>query len=316
MTQPTIILEKACKRREETLMSAASKRPMIIVHGGAGSWKDERIGPGLETVTAAARYGFSVLKETGSILDAAEACTVFMEASGRLNAGIGATKNTDNEVELDAMIVDGRQLKSGAVMAVKGIQHPISLARYVLEHTPHSQFAGDGLQKLYKRMIEEGYRREVRPGVTTLPFDTGTADTVGCIVVDDEGNIACTSSTGGISQKMPGRVGDSPIFGAGAYANRVCGATATGQGEHIIRVLLCSTIVHYVEQGDSPQRAAERGIQLLARETGSEAGVIVADQHGNYGAYTNAKAMPVAIIQNSDTNLNAFVVWRDPLSHS
>ncbi len=295
-------------------MSTKTMLPMIIVHGGAGSWRDERIGPGLETVTAAARHGFAVLKKTGSVLDAVEACTVFMEASGRLNAGVGATKNTDNEAELDAMIVDGRLLKSGAVMAVKGIRHPISLARYVLERTSHSQFAGDGLQKLYRQMVEEGYRREVETGVTVLPFNTDagvTADTVGCIAVDIDGNIACTSSTGGISQKMPGRVGDSPIFGAGAYANRVCGATATGQGEHIIRMLLCRTIVLHVEQGESPQRAAERGIELLVKETGSEAGVIVADRLGEYGVCTNAKAMPVTVIQKSESHLKAFVAQRN-----
>ncbi|NWF95793.1 MAG: isoaspartyl peptidase/L-asparaginase [Candidatus Thorarchaeota archaeon] len=282
-------------------MVPSSDLPMIVVHGGAGAWKDERIPQGVDAVREAATVGFRVLKNGASALDAAEVCTVFMEASGKLNAGVGATRNIDDEIELDAMIVDGWTLKSGSVMAVKGIQHPVSLARYVMERTEHMQFAGDGVYKLYQRMIDEGYRKELGVGVTALPPLTSSAasDTVGCITVDTKGRIACTSSTGGISKKMAGRVGDSPVFGAGAYANKTGGATATGQGEHIIRVLLSRMAVLYMEHGDDAMTSAVKAMDLFVRETHSEAGLIVADRHGSFGASTNAKAMPVTVIQGS-----------------
>jgi beta-aspartyl-peptidase (threonine type) len=231
-----------------------------------------------------------------------------MEGCGKLNAGIGATRNLDNELELDAMIVDGSKLLSGAIMGAKGLIHPISLARYAMEHTTHTQFAGDGVQKLYRKMLSDGYRTESSPGTTVVPFEADAADTVGCITVDMKGNIACTSSTGGIPNKMSGRIGDSSIFGAGAYANKVAGATATGYGEHIIRVLLSRMVVIYIEQGDDPQEAAAKGIDLLRRETGSQAGVAAVDKNGDCGACTNAKAMPTAIIQRDVGSLRSFTL--------
>jgi len=282
------------------------KLPMIVVHGGAGDWKDDRLPVGLEHVTKAAKIGFHVLQSGRRALDAAEACTVYMEGCGKLNAGSGATRNLDNELELDAMIVDGSRLISGAIMGAKGITHPVSLARYAMERTSHTQFAGDGVQKLYRAMITEGYRTEVSQGVTSTPFDTESTDTVGCVAIDSRGDIACTSSTGGIHNKMSGRIGDSCIFGAGAYANKMAGATATGFGEHIIRVLLSRMVVMYVEQGLAPQEAASKGIDLLKRETGSEAGIVAADKNGEFGACTNSKAMPMAVIRHDMGSLKTY----------
>ncbi|MEM2142856.1 MAG: isoaspartyl peptidase/L-asparaginase [Candidatus Thorarchaeota archaeon] len=277
-------------------------RPMIIVHGGAGNWKEERLPAAIEHVTRAATIGMGLLSRGLHALDAAEAATAYMEGCGALNAGVGAVKNTDGQTELDAMIVDGVALRSGAVMAVTGIRHPISLARYVMERTPHSQFAGEGARRLYQTMVSEGYRKEVEPGVTALPSELsvgpcGVTDTVGCVVVDTEGRIACTSSTGGISGKMVGRVGDSPVFGAGAYADEYAGASATGQGEHIIRVLLTHTVVSLMRQGQDPWRATREGMRLLESKTGGMAGVIAADRDGEFGLYTNARAMPTVLIR-------------------
>ena len=285
---------------------SSTKLPVIVVHGGAGDWKDDRIPIGLEHVTRAAKIGFRILESGGRALDAAEACTVYMEGCGKLNAGTGATRNLDNELELDAMIVDGSKLLSGAIMGAKGIMHPVSLARYAMERTNHTQFAGDGVQKLYRAMIAEGYRKEQSQGVTSTPFGIGSNDTVGCVAIDNRGSIACTSSTGGIHKKMSGRVGDSCIFGAGAYANKTAGATATGFGEHIIRVLLSRMVVMYIEQGLTPQEATSKGIDLLKRETGSEAGIVAADRNGEFGAYTNSKAMPMAVIQHGAGPLKTF----------
>ncbi|MFW9845622.1 MAG: isoaspartyl peptidase/L-asparaginase, partial [Candidatus Thorarchaeota archaeon] len=190
---------------------------MIVVHGGAGNWKDERIPVGIEYVIKAANVGFRVLENGGSALDSAEACTMFMESCGKLNAGLGARANLDGVRELDAMIVDGSTLTFGSVAAVLNVQNPISLARYIMEKTDFAFFAGSNAERLYERMIMEGYRAETEPGVVESPFDSGAADTVGCIAVDSEGRIAATSSTGGIPKKLPGRVGDSPVMGAGAF---------------------------------------------------------------------------------------------------
>ena len=269
---------------------------MIIVHGGAGKWKDERIPVGMEFVEKAADVGHAILKSGGSALDAAERCTMFMESCGELNCGRGAYPNEDGVLELDAMIIDGKNLDFGSVGAVKDVENPISLARYIMEKTKYKFFAGINAKRIYDEMIKSGYRKEKAPGVLA-PALSPDADTVGCIAIDTEGNIAATSSTGGIKEKKAGRIGDSPVMGSGAYANDVCGASATGWGEHIMRVVLSRMTVLYVEEGTDPMTAAQRGIDMFEKKTGSEAGIIVADITGTIGYATNARAMPVAIIQ-------------------
>jgi beta-aspartyl-peptidase (threonine type) len=273
--------------------------PLIIVHGGAGKWKDERIPVGLEYVERAADVGFEILRNGGSALDAAEACTMFMESCGELNCGRGAYPNEDGVLELDAMIIDGKNLDFGSVAAVRDVQNPISLARYVMERTKYKFFAGVNAKRLYDEMIADGYRIEIEPGVVK-PSSSPDIDTVGCITIDVEGNIAATSSTGGIKNKTAGRIGDSPVMGSGAYANDVCGASATGWGEHIMRVVLSRMTVLYVEEGADPMTAAHKGMDMFEKKTSSEAGIIVANKEGLVGFATNAKAMPVAIIQGAD----------------
>ena len=277
--------------------------PTIIVHGGAGDWKDERIPIGMEFVGKAAQVGFTTLMNGGSALDAAEACTLFMENCGELNAGKGSRPNEDGTLELDAMIIDGNNLDFGSVAAVSGVQNPISLARYIMEKTDYKFFAGPNAKRIYDEMIAQGYRREEAPGIIREISRAQGADTVGCIVVDSKGRIAATSSTGGISKKKPGRVGDSPVMGSGAYANSQCAASATGYGEHIMRVVLSKMVTLYVEEGIDPMKAAQKGIEMFEKTTGSEAGIIVADMAGHIGYTTNARAMPVAIIQGELKNM-------------
>jgi beta-aspartyl-peptidase (threonine type) len=280
--------------------------PLVIAHGGAGKWRDERIPIGLEEVSTAVQRGFEVLVRGGSALDAAEACTVYMESCGNLNAGKGAYRNSDDEYELDAMIVDGKNLDFGSVAALSGAQNPISVARYIMEKTDYKFFAGQNAFRLYEKMISDGYRKEDNSGAVELPFNGDTADTVGCIVVDKNGNLVATSSTGGIKKKMPGRVGDSPVMGAGAFANDIGAASATGYGEHIMRVVLSRMTVLHLEQGEDPMAAAKLGMNLFEQKTGSEAGIIVANARGEYGYATNAKAMPVVLIQGSINNIETF----------
>jgi len=172
---------------------------MIIVHGGAGKWKDEKIPIGMEYVEKAANVGHAILLKGGSALDAAEACTMFMESCGKLNCGIGAVRNENDVLELDAMIIDGNNLDFGSVAAVKDVQNPTSLARYIMEKTKYKFFAGQSAKKIYDEMIESGYRKEMKSGALETPIAPGS-DTVGCIVIDTKGNIAATSSTGGIKK--------------------------------------------------------------------------------------------------------------------
>ncbi len=283
--------------------------PLIVVHGGAGDWKDEKIPIGIENVEIAARIGFQVLLDGGSALDAAEQCTLYMESCGKVNAGKGATLNALDQQELDAMIIDGEYLKFGSVASVRGVENPISLARYIMERTEYVFFAGEGALLQYENMIRDGYRAESGKGVIAKSFSSDTVDTVdtvGCVVVDKKGRTAATSSTGGIKGKPLGRVGDSPVFGSGAFANSIAVASATGYGEHIMRVTLSRDVVSHIEHGMDVQEATEKGIAFFVEKTSSEAGIIAADTKGNWGRATNAKAMPVATIIQNIRNLESY----------
>ncbi len=272
--------------------------PAIVVHGGAGAWSDDRLEAAKVYVRAAALRAWEVLRAGGTAVDAAEACTMYLESCGGVNAGVGARRNLDGMQELDAMIIDGTALSFGAVAAVTNMYNPICIARYVMDKTPHSFFAGPGAERLYYEMVNNDYRQEVVPGIIKRP-DIGpppSGDTVGCVVVDSEGRVAATSSTGGTAKKMPGRVGDSPVFGAGAYADELCGVSATGRGEDIMRVTLSRTVALFVQQGEPVSDAASHGLEVLLEKTDSRAGVIVIDRDGEVGWATTTKAMPVAAV--------------------
>lgn len=272
------------------------KLPLIVVHGGAGSWDEEKLKKAVPHVEKAAKIGYNLLTSGHSALDAAEACTTYMENCGSLNAGIGARPNSDGIRELDAMIIDGFNLQFGSVAAIADIQNPTALARYIMEKTDHNFFAGGNAKRLYDEMITSGYRQPDKEDVIRPIPVKGVSDTVGCVSVDKKERIAATSSTGGIKEKVPGRVGDSPIFGAGAYANRICGASATGYGEDIARTLLCRMAVLQVEEGKDLRVALLNTMDDFEKVTKSEAGIIIADKEGNYATLTNAKAMPICMI--------------------
>ncbi len=281
-------------------------QPAIIVHGGAGKWKDYKIPIGMEYVEKAARIGFQILVNNGSALDAAEACTVFMESCGKLNAGVGATRNQDGVQELDAMIVDGYAMDFGSVAAIKGIQNPISVARYIMERTEYSFFAGESASELYKQMVVEGYRVESDQRIIPPFYDNSVSDTVGCVTFDITGRFAATSSTGGIKEKRAGRIGDSPIIGSGAFADDICGVSATGQGEHIMRVTLSRLVAFHIGQGEDVQTSTELAMNTFEKKTGSEAGIVALDKEGNFGKTTNCKAMPTTVIRGDLDSILVF----------
>ncbi|MFW9975857.1 MAG: isoaspartyl peptidase/L-asparaginase family protein [Candidatus Thorarchaeota archaeon] len=272
------------------------KLPVVAVHGGATYFKQENHAIILEAVKKAARISTCTFEKGGSSLDAVEAAIWTLEETDLFTAGLGASKNRDGEIELDAMIMDGNRLQSGAVMAVQNIAHPISLARYVLERTSNSQIVGKGANKLYEQMLAEGYRKETSSRRTERSIITEGCDTVGAIAVDKNGMIVSGSSTSGWPGKLPGRVGDSPIVGAGVYANDIAGASCTGKGEQILRITMGRMSVFHVEQGLSVQEAAETVMAELRQKTSGEAGLILVDRLGNVAIQYDTPHMPVALI--------------------
>ncbi len=272
------------------------KLPLIAVHGGATVFKDKYHDKILTAVRDAAVRGMCALENGGSALDAVETAIWVLEETDLFTAGRGASKNRDGEVEVDAIIMDGKRLESGAVMAVQDIIHPISLARYVLERTSNFQIVGTGADKLYKQMLAENYREETSSFRTERPQIAKECDTVGAVAVDTTGRIASAASTSGWPGKLPGRVGDSPIVGAGVYANDVAGVSCTGKGEQILRITMGRIAVFHVEQGLSVQQAAGTVMSELRQKTSGEAGLILVDNQGNVAVQFDTPHMPVSIL--------------------
>jgi beta-aspartyl-peptidase (threonine type) len=274
------------------------KLPVVVVHGGATVFDKKHHEEILSSVKEAAERGMNVLERGGSVLDAVETAIWVLEETNLFTAGLGASKNRDGEFELDAMIMDGNRLQSGAVMAVRDIAHPVSLARYVLERTSNSQIVGSGANKLYEQMLAEGYRKEEEKKRTDVPPIARKCDTVGALAVDSKSSIAAGSSTSGWPGKLPGRVGDSPIIGAGVYANDIAGVSCTGKGEQILRITMGRMAVFHVEQGLSVDQAAETVMSELRQKTTGEAGLILVDNLGNVAIRFDTPHMPVAVLSS------------------
>jgi len=292
------------------------QKPVIVVHGGAGAWQPERRRAGTAGVKAAAKTGYDVLKSSGIALDAVEAAVRSMEDNPVFNAGLGSTLTIDKRVEMEASIMDGRNLMAGAAGLLKDIKNPVSLARLVMEKTDHVFVAGDGTEKLAQLFKVERrepltelrlrYWQELQQKLKTgeiesLPrlkkliaanpklFET---DTVGAVALDKQGNTAAATSTGGFSLKLPGRIGDSPLIGAGTYADNEAGAcSATGIGEVAIRLVLAKHVCDQMCNGRSAQEAVENAIALVNKRLHikSSMGLIAVDRQGRIGAAHNTR---------------------------
>ena len=281
-------------------------RARLIVHGGAWNIPGEYEADHLEGVRRAVAEVFPRLQSGASALDAVEAAVQILETDPTFNAGRGAVLNAVGEVELDAMIMDGATLRLGAVAALQNFLHPVSVARLVMERTEHCLLAGAGAQRFARQMgvVEvppealltarevEFYRKAARdPSFRTItPFQSHPLGTVGAVAMDNDGNLAAATSTGGTAGKLPGRVGDSPLAGAGTYADNACGAaSATGWGEAVIRTVLAKTACDLMGNHPAPV-AAERAVEILRRRVQGLAGIILIDHSGDYGfAYSTPK---------------------------
>lgn len=270
----------------------------IIVHGGAGRFWEDEYTDAEAACAQAAREAHVALAQGGSALDAVEIAVRAMEAAPVLNAGHGATINEQGEVELDALIQDGATQTFGAVAGVQRIKHPVTLARLIMERTPHHFLIGRGAEKFAEAqgmpLIDPASLLTER----RLKGEPSTQDTVGAVALDRHGQMAAAVSTGGVRGKMAGRVGDSPIAGAGAYADNNLGAAcATGLGEGIMRSLLTFRAVQSLQSLDA-QTAADEAVRVFTERWQGLGGIIVLDPTGRIGFAFNTHDMPVAFLQD------------------
>jgi beta-aspartyl-peptidase (threonine type) len=319
--------------------SDKSEAIAIVIHGGAGTITKSSIKPEIEKeyrdkLSEVLTAGYDILKRGGTAIDAVESVIKLMEDSPLFNAGKGAVFTHEGTNELDASIMDGRTLNAGAVAAVKYVKNPIGLARLVMEKSWHVMLAGDGAEAFAReqgvemmpadyfrterrwnqlqRIIKEDSRqddslkleRKKNPPAGTPGSEHGT---VGCAALDQYGNLAAGTSTGGMTNKRFGRVGDSPIIGAGNYANnKTCAVSGTGDGEYFIRLSVGKDISDLMEyKGMSVVEASEAVISKLT-DLGGTGGVIALDGKGNiampfntagmYRAYIDKSGKPVVLI--------------------
>ena len=274
-------------------------KPAIAIHGGAGVARGitpqgaKRYKAGLERALLA---GYSLLKEGGSSLDAVTAAVVELEDDPLFNAGRGATYNADERHELDASIMEGATLRAGAVAAVSRIRNPVLAARAVMEHSPHVLLAGRGAEAFARqqglKMVKESYFGTRRRLIALRKGLLRHHGTVGAAALDAHGNLAAATSTGGYTGKLAGRVGDSPLIGAGNYAdNATCAVSGTGLGEAFIRVALAHEVCARMRlRGEPLARAAAAALRQIAR-VGGDGGLVAVDRRGNIAMPFNSEGM-------------------------
>ena len=288
----------------------------LVIHGGAGTILPDKITPEKEAelrerLNAALDAGESILKAGGTSTEAVVAAIQLMENSPLFNAGIGAVYTHDFGHELDASIMEGKDQAAGAVAGVKTIKSPIAAALAVLRESPHVLLSGagaeefaeaQGLETVENTYFNTPHRRESlerllekdkqRIGLTQAESDY-IFGTVGCVALDKEGNISAGTSTGGMTNKRYGRIGDSPVIGAGTYAdNATCGVSSTGHGEYFIRYAVAYDIAARMEYGGMSLSDAANAIVMekLVEKEGS-GGIIALDKYGNVAMPFNTPGM-------------------------
>ena len=312
-------------------MTAQAKPIAIVIHGGAGRIDRDALTPERErlyhaTLEQSLRAGHAILKRGGSALAAVEAAIVIMEDAPVFNAGKGAVFTAEGKNELDASIMDGRALQAGAVGGVTTAKNPIRAARAVMEKSPHVLFTNRGAEKFasdnglemvdpkyffterrWKQILKWRKQQEAKAKPRAAAEPDRHADyfgTVGCVALDAKGNIAAGTSTGGMTGKRFGRIGDSPIIGAGTYAdNRTAGISCTGHGEYFIRHAVAHDIsARMAYKQESLAKAAADVVQTVLKQAGGSGGIIGLDAKGNVVMEFNTPAMTRGAIDR-DGNL-------------
>lgn len=324
-----LLLFSTCKNKEE--LEAFSRKPndtsvdstnlkandfAIVIHGGAGTILRENMSAESEAayksqLEEAIRVGYTILKNGGSSLDAVEKTINILEDSPLFNAGKGAVFTNAETNELDASIMDGKTLNAGASAGTKTVKNPINLARAIMEQSPHVMLAGEGADTFAKErgleIVSPEYfstdtrlntlkrikEKEKALAATDTTHTDSKFGTVGCVALDQNGNLAAGTSTGGMTNKRWGRVGDAPIIGAGTYANNnTCAVSCTGWGEFFIRAMVAHDISALMEyKGLTLQEAAKVVIQKKVPELGGDGGIIAVDKNGNMVMEFNTAGM-------------------------
>ncbi|GAB3731278.1 isoaspartyl peptidase/L-asparaginase [Luteimonas pelagia] len=298
-----------------TAPAGATPRTALVIHGGAGVIEREALGADEERAVRAdlARAldaGHAVLASGGTAMDAVEAAIVVLEDSPRFNAGRGAVYAADGGHQLDASVMEGHTQRAGAVAGVTTIRHPVRLARAVMAHSPHVMLAGAGAEAFADtrqdiervpndwfdtpRRLEQLRQAQAREQGTAGAPTGGAAyyGTVGAVALDSHGHIAAATSTGGMTNKKWNRIGDSPVIGAGTWADARCGVSGTGWGEYYIRAAVAHDICARVAyRGDTLQAAAEAVVNGVVPSLGGDGGAIALDADGNIAMPFNTPGM-------------------------
>ena len=288
----------------------------LMIHGGAGELdlvrKHIDAQPYLESLQIILEYGQKILRRGGTALDAVEMCASMLEDNPLFNAGRGAVLNEAGKVELDAAIMDGKSLNAGAVAGITRIANPVQLARLVLVKSKHVLLIGNGALRFAKqhgsKTVSECYfitdkrLEEYNKLHTTMRIkENQKHGTIGAVAMDKRGNLAAATSTGGLVCKSQGRVGDTPIIGAGLYAdNKTCAVSTTGHGEMFMCTVLAKHIADLIafKKLDAAS-AAKQGINYLKRKVNGRGGVIVIDRFGRCSARFNTRTMVHGWIERS-----------------
>lgn len=295
----------------------------LVIHGGAGTLKPENYTPErkakyLDALTEVLEKGNAMLKAGRSAMDVVEECIWIMEDSPLFNSGHGAVMTHEGTIELDASIMDGKTLEAGAVTGIKRFKHPISVAKAVLEHSPHVMLAGDGAEAFARQQeleeVDPSYfrigrrerqlKRAIEKEKIQLDHDGDQGwvpgeeqdykyGTVGVVVLDKEGNLAAGTSTGGMTNKRYGRIGDTPVIGAGTYANNAsCAISCTGHGEFFIRQVVAYDIAARMTYlGSTLQEAAMVVVLEDLKQAGGNGGIIGIDKNGEIATVFNTPGM-------------------------
>lgn len=319
----TLILLSSCKNEQNTELKPVENIPekaqfSIVIHGGAGTIERENMSKEQEAayhqkLEEAIRVGYTILKNGGTSLDAVEKTINILEDSPLFNAGRGAVLTYEGINEHDASIMDGETLNAGASAGTKTVKNPINLARAVMEDSPHVMLSGKGAETFAAAqgldIVDPNYfltenKKEALERVkasennkTASFYDVDIKDskygTVGCAALDKNGNLAAGTSTGGMTNKRWGRIGDSPIIGAGTYANNVtCAVSSTGWGEFFIRGMVAHDISALMEyKGLTLKEASQLVIQQKLTELGGDGGIIAVDKNGNMVMEFNTPGM-------------------------
>jgi beta-aspartyl-peptidase (threonine type) len=285
--------------------------PVLLIHGGAWAMPDDAIVAHEQGISNALTAGYSLLKRGATAVDAVEAAVAVMEDDDTFDAGRGSFLTQDGRVQLDALLMNGENLRTGGVACVERLRNPIHAARLVLDHSPHVYFVGTGAERFARQhgmpLIDNtelivprererlmAFQKAELEGApdTTFSGPLNSHDTVGAVALDGHGNIAAGTSTGGTLSKAPGRVGDSSLIGCGCYADNLSAAVSlTGWGEPIMKLVLGKWAVDRVATGAIPQEAAEAAIAYLYERLGGHGGIILLNRDGQVGLAHNTPRM-------------------------